>query len=70
VESILNGFSAALTLIVGLDRELLRIIWMSLRVSGSALVIATLLGLPLAALVGLKRCTDRVLRVEQDRIVG
>jgi tungstate transport system permease protein len=59
VDSILNGFSAALTLIAGLDRELVRIIFMSLRVSGLALLVATLLGLPLAALLGLKRFPGR-----------
>jgi tungstate transport system permease protein len=59
VESILSGFSAALALIGAGDRELLRIIWMSLKVSGSALLIATLLGLPLAAWLGLKRFWGR-----------
>ena len=38
-----------------LDRELLGIILLSLRVSGTALLAATALGLPLAAALGLKR---------------
>ncbi len=59
MDSILNSFSAALILIGDLDRELLRIIWMSLKVSGSALILATLLGLPLAAWLGLKRFPGR-----------
>ncbi len=63
MDSILNSFSAALTLIGAMDRELLRIIMMSLRVSGSALLIATLLGLPLAALLGLKRFFGRGLMI-------
>jgi tungstate transport system permease protein len=38
-----------------LDRELIGIIALSLQVSGIALVIATVLGLPMAALLGLKK---------------
>jgi tungstate transport system permease protein len=38
-----------------MDRELWGIIWLSCKVSGSALLIATLAGLPLGALMGLKR---------------
>jgi tungstate transport system permease protein len=38
-----------------LDRELIGIIALSLQVSGIALVIATVLGLPVAALMGLKK---------------
>lgn len=45
----------SLELIVGLDRELLGIILLSLEVSGTALVVATLIGLPLAALLGFRK---------------
>jgi tungstate transport system permease protein len=61
--SIIDGFTEALTLIGALDRELLRIIFMSLKVSGLALLIATLLGLPLAAWMGLKRFPGRGLMI-------
>jgi tungstate transport system permease protein len=55
MESILNGFKAAFFLIGNLDPLLLQIIFLSLKVSVSALILATVIGLPLAALLGLKR---------------
>jgi tungstate transport system permease protein len=55
MESIYSGFQAAFHLIVGLNKELLGIIFLSLKVSGLALVVSTFIGLPLAALLGLKR---------------
>jgi tungstate transport system permease protein len=55
MESIYNGFQAAFYLIVSLNKELLGIIFLSLKVSGLALVVSTIIGLPLAALLGLKR---------------
>jgi tungstate transport system permease protein len=54
METILQGFVSAFGLITHLNPELLRIILLSLQVSGFALVIATLLGLPLGALLALK----------------
>lgn len=59
MESILSGFQAAFYLIVGLNQELLGIILLSLEVSGLALIISALLGLPLAALMGLKKFPAR-----------
>lgn len=53
--SILEGFSQALTLILHLDSELLGIILLSIKVSGAALLIATVSGLPLGAFLGLKK---------------
>jgi len=50
-----EAFIKAFTLILSLDRELLNIILLSLRVSGIALLIATATGLSLGAFVGLKR---------------
>src|SRR5512135_2121008 len=50
-----ESFKKAFSLIVHLDAELIGIIILSLKVSGSALIIATLLGLPLAAFLGFKR---------------
>jgi tungstate transport system permease protein len=55
MESICSGFQAAFYLIIGLNKELLGIIFLSLKVSGLALVVSTFIGLPLAALLGLKR---------------
>ena len=52
---ILTGFKEALTLIFDLDREMLSIIFLSLMVSGIALVIATAAGLPMGAFMGLKK---------------
>ena len=55
MSSILEGFSQALTLILHLDAELLGIILLSIKVSGGALLIATVTGLPVGALLGLKK---------------
>jgi tungstate transport system permease protein len=52
---ILESFYSAFILILQLDRELLNIMYLSLKVSGSALILSTLVGLPLAALFGLTR---------------
>ena len=53
--SIIEGFSEAFSLILHLNAELLGIILLSVKVSGTALVVATLLGLPLSALLGFKK---------------
>ncbi|MCU0613978.1 MAG: ABC transporter permease [Desulfobacterales bacterium] len=50
---ILESFQSAFVLILRLDRELLNIMVLSLKVSGSALISATIIGLPVAALLGL-----------------
>ena len=50
-----EAFTHAFSLIFKLDAELIGIILLSLRVSGSALVLATLIGLPLGALLGFNR---------------
>jgi tungstate transport system permease protein len=55
MNSIIEGLRAAFSLIINVDTELLAIIFLSLKVSGSALVIATAVGLPIGALTGLKR---------------
>jgi tungstate transport system permease protein len=52
---ILESFYSAFILILHLDRELLNIMYLSLKVSGSALILATIVGLPFAALFGLTR---------------
>ena len=55
MDAIIESIGRALSLILQLDEELLRIIFLSLQVSGSALLAATVLGLPLSALVGFKK---------------
>lgn len=55
MDSILEGFRRAVLLIGHLDPELLKIIFLSLQVSGAALIIATALGLPAGAILGLRK---------------
>jgi tungstate transport system permease protein len=55
MDALVTAFGQAVALILSCDKELLGIIFLSLRVSFTALLIATLIGLPLAALLGLKR---------------
>jgi tungstate transport system permease protein len=59
MDSILEGFKKALFLIFNLDRELLNIIFLSLKVSGTALIISAALGLLVGALTGLKKFPGR-----------
>lgn len=63
MDSITDGFRRALLLILNLDIELLGIIFLSLKVSGIALIIATVIGLPLGAIMGLKRFPLRGLSI-------
>ncbi len=53
--SLLDAFIKAFFLILHLDRELMGIILLSIKVSGSALAVATLLALPLSAVLGFKK---------------
>ncbi|MCG2720591.1 MAG: ABC transporter permease [Thermodesulfovibrionales bacterium] len=59
MDSLIEGFRKALILIAGLDPELLGIIFLSLKVSGLALVISTFAGLPAGALIGFKKFPGR-----------
>ncbi len=59
MHSIYDGFIKAFSLIVQLDRELLSIILLSLEVSGTALVIASSLGIPAGSILGLKKFRGR-----------
>jgi len=59
MDSIIEGFIKAFSLIVQLDRELLNIILLSLEVSGIALVIASSLGVPAGSILGLKKFKGR-----------
>jgi tungstate transport system permease protein len=63
MSSVIDSFSKALSLILDLDRDLFGIIVLSLRVSGTALVIATLIGLPLSAFLGFRKFPLRDLMI-------
>jgi tungstate transport system permease protein len=59
VNDILHGFGEALRLIATGDAELFEIIALSLRVSGIALIISVVIGVPLGTLLGLVRVPGR-----------
>jgi len=59
MDSFIEGFRKAFALIFYLDQELLSIIFLSLKVSGTALIIATAVGLPIGVLTGLRRFSGR-----------
>jgi len=59
MDSIIEGFREAFLLIINLNQELLSIIFLSLRVSGTALIVVMATGIPLGALTGLKRFPGR-----------
>jgi tungstate transport system permease protein len=59
VETLVEALIQALRLIAESDPELLKIVALSLRVSGIALLISTLLGIPIGALLGLTRFIGR-----------
>lgn len=63
MDSFLQGFIQAFKLILHLDQTLFGIIFLSLKVSVSALLVATALGLPAGALLGLKRFPGRDLAI-------
>ena len=59
VTPLLDAFSGALGLIASGDRALLQIVLLSLGVSLAAVVLATLIGLPLGAAVAVARFPGR-----------
>jgi len=59
MDSIIEGFRKAFLLIIHLDPELLKIIFLSIEVSAAALLIATTLGLPVGAVIGLRKFPGR-----------
>ncbi len=63
MESILGSLANAVSLILHLNPELLGIILLSLEVSGVALVISTVIGVPAGAALGLKRFPARDLTI-------
>ncbi len=59
METLFSGFFHAVRLILSFDRELYNIIFLSLKVSGSALLLATLIGLPIGSVMGLRKFHGR-----------
>jgi tungstate transport system permease protein len=59
IDQILRGFAQAIHLIATLDPALLEIVVLSLRVSGTALLFSTVIGIPLGAAMGLSRFIGR-----------
>jgi tungstate transport system permease protein len=55
MDSLISGLTNAFSLILHLNPELFGIIFLSLKVSGLALVMSTLFGLPAGAILGLSR---------------
>lgn len=53
MDTLIEGFQEAFRLLISLDNEVLQIIAVSLRVSGTALVFSVLIGLPLGTFLGL-----------------
>jgi tungstate transport system permease protein len=63
MESLIQGFLTAFNLILHLDPVLFGIIFLSLKVSGLALIIATIAGIPAGAALGLTKFPGRGLAV-------
>jgi tungstate transport system permease protein len=59
MDEILQGLAEAIRLIANLDPALFEVIWLSLRVSGTALLFSTVIGIPLGAAMGLSRFVGR-----------
>ncbi|MBX9904708.1 MAG: ABC transporter permease [Burkholderiales bacterium] len=59
MNSLGEAFAAAWKLIAGFDAELAQVVGLSLQVSLSAVVIATLIGLPLGAMIAVERFPGR-----------
>jgi tungstate transport system permease protein len=55
----IEGLLKAFSLIYNLDQELLSIILLSLKVSGTALIISSIIGVPAGAVIGLKKFPGR-----------
>lgn len=63
MSDLLEGLEQALRMMWGRDATLMEIVGLSLRVSGIALLLATLIGIPLGAFLGLRRFRGRRLVV-------
>jgi tungstate transport system permease protein len=63
VDVLVDGVRQALGLLLGGDREILGVLWLSLQVSGAATLIALLLGIPAGAALALAQFPGRTLVV-------
>jgi len=63
VDVLVDGVRQALALLVTADRDVVRVLWTSLQVSGTATLIALLLGIPAGAVLALSRFPGRTLVV-------
>jgi tungstate transport system permease protein len=63
VDVLVEGVRRAAGLLLGGDREILAVLWLSLRVSSTATLIALLLGIPAGAALALARFPGRTLLV-------
>ncbi len=59
VDRLIRGFVQAIHLLARLDPELMQIVLLSLRVTGTALAISTVIGIPVGAWLGLKHFVGR-----------
>ena len=59
MDSITEGFIKAFSLIYNLNQELLGIIFLSLKVSGIALIISSIIGVPAGTIIGLRKFPGR-----------
>jgi tungstate transport system permease protein len=59
VGEICQGIKEAVGLIVRLDPEVIQIIWLSLKVSGTAVLISMILGIPIGTIIALTRFPGR-----------
>jgi len=63
LDVLVEGVRQAVALLLGGDREILGVLWLSLQVSGVATLIALLLGIPAGAVLALSRFPGRTLVV-------
>jgi len=63
VDVLVEGVRQAVRLLLGGDREIVTVLWLSLQVSGTATLIALLLGIPAGAALALTRFPGRTLVV-------
>jgi tungstate transport system permease protein len=71
MQDLADAFAAAFQLLVSLDPQLMQILGLSLRVSLTALLLATLIGLPLGATIALARFPGRrVVSVVLNSLMG
>jgi tungstate transport system permease protein len=63
VDLIVDGFRQAIRLLLGADREIWAILWLSLQVSGTATALALLIGVPAGVGLALSRFHGRTLLV-------